>query len=136
MILLDTNVVVALMNDRSDAVRSTFDAHSDAGHALGISSIVVFELEYGIARSARPRENAAMLKQFLTRLCGVVDFDAHDAAIAGRIRASLNAAGTPIGPYDVLIAAQALRRDATLVTANTREFSRIEGLKVADWGKG
>lgn len=136
MILLDTNVVVALLNDRSARVRATFDSRTDTGQHLALSSIVVFELEYGIARSERQRANAAMLAQFVTRLSGVVDFDAEDAAAAGRIRASLDAAGTPIGPYDVLIAGQALRRGATLVTANTREFARVPGLKLEDWTAG
>lgn len=133
MILLDTNVVVALMNDRSRAVRAEFDKRSAAGEELGLSSIVVFELQYGVARSERKQELAAMLSRFLTRLSGVIDFDAEDAAWAGSVRAALAAAGTPIGPYDVLIGAQALRRGATLVTANTREFARIKGLKVEDW---
>lgn len=136
MILLDTNVVVALMNDRSRAVRVEFDKRSAAGEELGLSSIVVFELQYGVARSERKQENAAMLRRFLTRLSGVVDFDADDAIEAGSVRATLAAAGTPIGPYDVLIGAQALRRGAALVTANTREFGRITGLSVEDWTAG
>lgn len=133
MILLDTNVVVALMNDRSRAVRAEFDKRSAAGEELGLSSIVVFELQFGVARSERKQENVAMLSRFLTRLNGVVDFDAEDAAVAGSVRAALAAAATPIGPYDLLIGAQALRRGAMLVTANTREFARIQGLKVEDW---
>lgn len=136
MILLDTNVVVALMNDRSRAVRAEFDKRSAAGEELGLSSIVVFELQFGVARSERKQENVAMLSRFLTRLNGVVDFDAEDAAVAGSVRAALAAAGTPIGPYDLLIGAQALRRGAMLVTANTREFARIQGLKVEDWTAG
>lgn len=136
MILLGTNVVVALMNDRSRAVRAEFDKRSAAGEELGLSSIVVFELQFGVARSERKQENVAMLSRFLTRLNGVVDFDAEDAAVAGSVRATLSSAGTPIGPYDLLIGAQALRRGATLVTANTREFARINGLKVEDWTAG
>ena len=63
----------------------------------------------------------------------VLDFDAEDAEEAGDIRATLQRAGTPIGPYDILIAAQARRRDALLVTANTREFARVPGLQIEDW---
>lgn len=136
MILLDTNVAVAVINKRSAIIEATFRKRLLAGHEIALSSVVVFELEYGIARSARKKENVRALSRFLDAIGGVVDFDAEDAAAAGVVRASLNAAGTPIGPYDVLIAGQARRRGATLVTANTREFGRIAGLNVEDWTAG
>lgn len=136
MIFLDTNVAVAVINKRSAPVESTFRQRLTAGEEVVLSSVVIFELEYGIARSIRKRDNAIALARFLDAIHGVVDFDADDAALAGSLRATLNAAGTPIGPYDVLIAGQALRRGATLVTANTREFARITGLTVEDWTAG
>ncbi|MFN3869133.1 MAG: PIN domain-containing protein [Hyphomicrobiaceae bacterium] len=136
MILLDTNVVVAVINRRSAVVEAKFRKHLLAGDEIALSSVVVFELDYGIARSARKQENMRALSRFLEVIGGVVDFDAEDAAAAGAMRAALAAAGTLIGPYDVMIAGQALRRGATLVTANTREFSRIAGLKLEDWTAG
>ena len=100
---------------------------------IGIPTIVLFELRYGIARSARPQENAAILAAFLTLDVSPWPFELEDAEEAGDIRAELERAGTPIGPYDVLIAAQARRRGALLVTANTGEFTRVPGLRIEDW---
>lgn len=136
MILLDTNVAVTVINKRSAIVEATFRERLLAGKDIALSSVVVFELEYSIARSTRKQENAIALARFLDAVGDVLAFDPEDAAAAGSIRAALNAAGTPIGPYDVLIAGQALRRGATLVTANTREFGRIVGLKLEDWTAG
>ena len=93
----------------------------------------MFELEYGSAKSNRRRENDERLAIFLRAPIPILPFDAEDAREAGDIRAAPAKAGTPIGPYDVLIAAQARRRGATLVTANAREFVRVPGLKAEDW---
>jgi tRNA(fMet)-specific endonuclease VapC len=107
----------------------------NAGGTIALSSIVVFELRYGVARSQRKQFNAAAVNEF--QFGGgnllLLPFDDEDAAHAGALRAALAARGMPIGPYDVLIAGQALRHRATLVTANTREFARVPGLKVEDW---
>jgi tRNA(fMet)-specific endonuclease VapC len=100
---------------------------------IALSAIVLFELWFGIAKSERRAENIAELEAFLARGFEILALDGDDAEEAGDIRATLARAGTPIGPYDVLIAAQARRRDATLVTANGREFSRVPGLKIEDW---
>ena len=135
MILLDTNMVIAAVSDRPSIVVDKIALHARAGVRLFVSSIVIFELRFGIAKSRRKIENKARLEQFLSGSVGLVPFDADDAAAAGAIRAALEKAGTPIGPYDILIAGQALRHGATLVTANTREFDRVPGLKVEDWGK-
>ena len=101
---------------------------------LGVPSIVEYELRYGLLRlpqeAATPR--LAALAQFL-RPMQVLPFDAECAAHAARIRVTLEAAGTPIGPHDTLIAATALRHQATLVTRNVREFSRVPGLQWVDW---
>ena len=94
---------------------------------------MLFELWYGIARSQRRRQNANLLRTFLSGPLTIVPFDEDDAATAGELRAALAAAGTPIGPYDLLIAAQALRTGATLVTANVSEFARVQGLIWEDW---
>ncbi|MGE0700104.1 MAG: type II toxin-antitoxin system VapC family toxin [Hyphomicrobiaceae bacterium] len=135
MIFLDTNVVIALINRPVPAVRQAYNAARASGTPLLLSSIVVFELCYGVARSVARARNASILRAFLTDGPEVASFDSDDAASAAEIRATLAAAGTPIGPYDVLIAGQALRHGATLVTANTREFARVPGLKVEDWAK-
>ena len=77
-----------------------------------------------------------MLLKFLSPSLSAVSFDAEDAEIAGMQRAALEKVGRPIGPYDLLIAGQALRRNWTLVTANVSEFSRIKGLTWEDWSRG
>jgi tRNA(fMet)-specific endonuclease VapC len=86
-----------------------------------------------VARSARRRENAERLRVFLSGGVAALPFTEDDAVTAGDLRTTLEAAGTPIGPYDLLIAAQALRRDATLVTANVTEFARVPSLRWQNW---
>jgi tRNA(fMet)-specific endonuclease VapC len=98
-----------------------------------LPAISLFEMRYGHARSARRAESDRRLELFLARGVSVAAFDAEDAAHAGEIRAYLEARGTPIGAYDILVAAQARRRGATLVTANTHAFARVPGLLVVDW---
>ena len=97
-----------------------------------MSAVSVFELRFGIAKSAQVVRNTARTDLFLSSVT-ILTFDHEDALVAGTIRASLERIGTPIGPYDILIAAQALRRDLLLVTGNVREFSRVEGLRWEDW---
>lgn len=133
MICLDANIVVAAINRRVPQVRARLLQTLADGTVVGIPAIVLFELRYGIKHSARPRENAANLSSFLTLNVAPWPFESEDAEEAGNIRAALERAGKPIGPYDVLIAAQARRRGATLVTANEREFARVPGLKTEDW---
>ena len=132
MICLDTNVVIGLLNQRPSSLVARFEQKAERG-LLALSSIVLFEMEYGVAKSDRQVRNAARLEAFLTYPIAVLPFEAADARESGDILASLERLGTPIGPYDVLIAAQARRRAATLVTANTREFSRVPGLRLEDW---
>ena len=99
---------------------------------IGVTAITAAELYYGVERSNDPAQNAQALERFLLPLA-IVDFD-YDAAVAyGTLRAALAVAGTPIGPLDTLIAAQALSRRLTLITNNTREFARVPGLSVEDW---
>ncbi len=133
MICLDTNAVIAVLNDRTSPVRAGIEAAIGLGRTLSISSIVLFELRYGAAKSARPERNAQRIVDFLSGPIEVLPFEPADADEAGDIRAALERAGTPIGPYDVLVAAQARRRDALLVTANQREFARVPRLKFEDW---
>jgi tRNA(fMet)-specific endonuclease VapC len=90
-------------------------------------------MRYGAAKSDRPNRSVDALNEFLALGIAVLPFEIEDAEEAGDIRAALERAGTPIGPYDILIAAQARRRGAVLVTANEREFARVPGLMVEDW---
>jgi tRNA(fMet)-specific endonuclease VapC len=100
---------------------------------LAISSVVLFELWYGVEKNDRISENTERLKILLRGDLDLIDFDDEDAQTAGRVRATLEKADTPIDAYDVLIAGQALRRGLTVVTANTSEFSRVRGLNWQDW---
>lgn len=96
--LLDTNAVIAVLKNQPAAVRRRLRRAASKGVAVAISSVVLFELWYGVARSERRRENAERLRAFLSGSIGVVPFDEEDAATAGDLRATLEAAGTPIGP--------------------------------------
>jgi tRNA(fMet)-specific endonuclease VapC len=131
---LDTNAVIAVLNNRPAAVREKL------GHALevqkaqvAVSSIVLYELWYGVARSVQRAENSERIRIFLAGAVDIAAFNENDAAQAGAIRGILEANDTPIGPYDLLIAAQALLAKATLVTANCSEFARVPGLAWQDW---
>ena len=133
MICLDTNAVIVSINDPASRVRARLDQTLRHAPPVAVSSIVLFELWYGAAKSERRQYNLATISDFLAGPVQVWNFDADDAREAGDVRATLERAGTPIGAYDVLIAAQARRRGATLVTANKREFSRVPGLNTEDW---
>jgi tRNA(fMet)-specific endonuclease VapC len=125
--------VIALLKDEPAIFRKRLRRAVSRGAAIAVSSIVLYELWYGVARSARGRENAERLRVFLSGGIEVSAFDEEDAKAAGELRATLEGAGTPIGPYDLLIAAQSLRSGATLVTANVAEFTRVPGLQWQDW---
>jgi tRNA(fMet)-specific endonuclease VapC len=133
MICLDTDAVIALLNKRSDRLRARLDGLHAAGETVAISTVVYFELWFGAAKSARRTLNAALIDGLAASPMTTLPLDYEDATEAGQIRAGLERRGTPIGAYDLLIAAQARRRDALLVTANLREFTRIEGLRVENW---
>jgi tRNA(fMet)-specific endonuclease VapC len=131
--LLDTNAVIAILNNRPPAVRGRLRRALARGSAIATSSVVLYELWYGVARSQHKKENADRLRAFLAGAVRVLPFQEDDAAVAGELRAELESKGKPIGPYDLLIAAQALRSRATLVSANTGEFSRVRGLAWRNW---
>jgi tRNA(fMet)-specific endonuclease VapC len=131
--LLDTNAVIALIKNQPPGVRTRLRRAAAHGAEITVSSIVLYELWYGVARSERRRENTERLRVFLSGSIAVLPFDEADSAIAGELRATLERTGTPIGPYDLLIAAQALRTDSTLVTANVSEFARVRGLAWQNW---
>lgn len=133
--LLDTNACVALINRSSLAVRNHFEKATAGGAQIYVPSVVIFELWYGVAKSVHQALNARRLGAFLNGPVTLLPLDDQDAKVAGSIRAALQASGTPIGAYDLLIAGQALARQLTLVTANVSEFSRVKGLLWQDWAK-
>jgi tRNA(fMet)-specific endonuclease VapC len=128
--LLDTNAVISLVARRSEPLLQRVEA-SEPG-SLAVSSVVAHELYFGAYRSERVAYNLETLRLLFTDLA-ILDFDREDARVAGEIGAELKRRGTPIGPYDTLIAGQAKARGLTLVTNNTGEFSRIAGLRIEDW---
>jgi tRNA(fMet)-specific endonuclease VapC len=131
--LLDTNAVIALLKSNPPSVRERLRRAISQSASIVVSSVVLYELWYGVARNGRRRENAERLRIFLSGDIHIIPFGEEDARSAGELRAALETAGTPIGPYDVLIAGQALRSGATLVTANVSEFGRVRGLAWQDW---
>jgi tRNA(fMet)-specific endonuclease VapC len=133
VICLDSNTVIAAINLREPSVRRRLEQTLAEGVMVGIPAIVLYELWYGIKKSARPTANAAALATFLTLDVKRWAFEPEDAEEAGDIRATLERIGIPIGPYDVLVSAQARRRNAVLITANVREFARVPGLKIENW---
>jgi tRNA(fMet)-specific endonuclease VapC len=133
MICLDTDVVIVALNQPLSPLRARLNRALVGDVPVAMSSIVLFELWYGVAKGERRSHNTARITDFLAGPIKVLNFDAEDARESGDIRAALARAGTPIGPYDVLIAAQARRRGAILVTANKNEFARVPGLQTQDW---
>jgi tRNA(fMet)-specific endonuclease VapC len=126
--LLDTNTVIALFNSSNTTLRAHLKAFQPAD--IGISSIIIHKLFYGAYKSQRVEYNLAKIEKLPFE---VLSFDKEDAQQASGVRAALAKIGSPIGPYDVLIAGHALARDLTLVTNNTKEFKRIPHLKCEDW---
>ena len=130
--LLDTNILIfAMKADPSPRLIARLEAESDQ---LAVSAVSVFELAYGAEKSTRPDRNRRVARDLLSRTT-VLPFDYDTAFVAGEIRANLERIGTPIGPYDIQIAATARLHGLTIVTNNVREFDRIEGLDVEDWTK-
>jgi tRNA(fMet)-specific endonuclease VapC len=133
MICLDTNIVNWIVNGRSSSLRHRLEEQVRAGTPVALPVIALFEMRYGLAKSGRRERSEALLQKFLGLGIDVLPFEPEDAVHAGHIRAELETAGMPIGPYDYLIAAQARRRGAALVTLNRREFDRVPGLIVVNW---
>ncbi len=133
MFLLDTNVAIAALNESNAGIAARLDAELERGASMVLSTVVLFELRFGVANSVSRARNESRLATFLTIPFVVAPFEDEDAEHAGDIRAHLKRSGPPIGPYDILIAAQARRRGSALVTANRREFDRVPGLIVEDW---
>lgn len=127
--LLDTNTLIYAFRGVG-GVRTRVDSTSDADMRLCV--INLFELEFGFAKSRDPRPQRALLDQLVQRL-GVLPLDSASAEAAGRIKAHLQQAGTPIGPYDLLIAGIAMAQNLVVVTGNVNEFARVPGLRIENW---
>ncbi len=128
--LLDTNTCIYLIRQHPPQVLSRFKILRPGD--VGLSSVTVAELEYGVSKSARPERNRQALNGFLLPL-EILPFDARAASVYGQIRATLERQGTPIGALDLLIAAHALSLGITLVSNNVREFQRVPGLVLENW---
>lgn len=129
MYLLDTNTLIYYFKGMGNVAKRLL---STSPSEIALSTIVLFELEVGIAKSMSPRKRKAQLQEF-TSLVNVVSFDRGAAELAAEIRAKLEKRGVLIGPYDILVAASALATNSTLVTHNTKEFERVESLRIEDW---
>ncbi len=128
--LLDSNVCIIYMNGRSLELKQRLESHHRKN--IYVCSVVKAELYYGAMRTRNPIETLRAQKEFLNNFSSL-PFDDEAAETYGIIRATLAAKGQPIGPNDLLIAAIALANQITLVTHNTREFHRVEGLLIEDW---
>ena len=129
MFVLDTNTLIYFFQGMGNVAMRLLNTPP---RDIGIPTIVIYELEFGIAKSSAPEKRRQQLNELLAAAT-VLPFDAEAAQQAARIRADLEQAGTPIGPYDVLIAAVALSRQAVLVTRNSGEFGRVDGLQLQNW---
>jgi tRNA(fMet)-specific endonuclease VapC len=127
--ILDTNIVIYVIKRRPEELLDTFNAH--AGH-MCISSITLAELIHGVEKSSLPERNRRNVEDFISRL-DVLSYDDSAAAHYGDIRADLERKGTIIGVNDLHIAGHARSRGLILVTNNTKEFERVEGLRIMDW---
>jgi tRNA(fMet)-specific endonuclease VapC len=129
-VLLDTNICIYMIKNKPPEIRKHFERFVSGD--IGVSSITVAELRYGVEKSVAKGKNALALEAFLLPL-EVVPFDLDSALAYGKIRAELERQGKPIGGMDMLIAAQAIAQGLTLITHNLKEFQRIFGLNCETW---
>ena len=130
--MLDTNICIYIIKQKPQKVIDRFRQAKVS--EIGVSSITLSELEYGVIKSANPEQNKLALTQFVAP----IEIPAYDDAAAqhyGRVRAYLERQGTPIGSLDLLIAAHALSLNAVLITNNEKEFKRVSKLKIENWAK-
>ena len=128
--MLDTNTCIYIIKRKPQDVIKRFKKIEIS--QVGISSITLSELLYGVSKSSKPEQNQLALTQFLAPL-EILPYDDEAAQYYGNIRALLEKQGTPIGSLDLLIAAHALSRDCILVTNNEKEFNRIPNLQIVNW---
>ncbi|MDR1147462.1 MAG: type II toxin-antitoxin system VapC family toxin [Spirochaetaceae bacterium] len=130
MYLLDTNICIYIVNKHPTEIVNRLEKYQPP--EIKISSITVAEMEYGASKSKYREKNREALKKFLSPF-EIINFDSMDAEIYGIIRAELERDGNIIGPYDMQLAAQALRADYVFVTNNIREFKNVKRLKIENW---
>ncbi|MDR1277773.1 MAG: type II toxin-antitoxin system VapC family toxin [Treponema sp.] len=130
MYLLDTNICIYIVNKHPTEIVNRLEKYQPS--EIKISSITVAEMEYGASKSKYREKNREALKKFLSPF-EIINFDSMDAEIYGIIRAELERDGNIIGPYDMQLAAQALRADYVFVTNNIREFKKVKRLKIENW---
>ena len=128
--MLDTNICIYIIKRSPHSVLQRFSSFQVGD--IGISTITLAELEYGAERSAQPKKNREALEEFISAL-DVAAFDRQATEAYGKIRATLESKGRPIGAMDLLIAAHALSLGVRLVTNNEREFKHVPGLRVENW---
>jgi tRNA(fMet)-specific endonuclease VapC len=128
--LLDTNTCIYIIKSSPERLILRFKRLRVGD--VGVSAITVCELQFGVSHSSQPEKNQRALTEFLGPL-EILDFPATASVVYGEIRTHLQRAGTPIGSYDLLLAAHALDCDLTLVTNNVREFSRVRDLRMENW---
>ncbi|MFP4373855.1 MAG: type II toxin-antitoxin system VapC family toxin [Spirochaetaceae bacterium] len=128
--LIDTNICTYLVREKDPELTQRFEEHRL--YEIGVSAVTVAELQYGVAKSRQMERNRRALLRFLTPF-DILPFDDKDAELFGILRARLEAQGSPIGPYDLEPAAQALARGLILVSNNEGEFRRVPGLRVENW---
>ncbi len=128
--LVDTNICIYLIKNKSEMLLQRIELQNTKN--IGVSAISVAELEYGISKSLYPEKNRTALIEFLSSF-EIIPFTDLDAEAFGNIRVYLNKRGTPIGPYDLQIAAQCISRDLILITNNVKEFKRVLNLKIEKW---
>jgi len=127
--MLDTNIVIYTMKNKPAHMKEMFVERQGQ---MCVSTITSMELFYGAEHSQNPKQNLAAVEGFLARL-DVLEYDTAAAANTGQLRSELRKAGTPIGPYDGLIAGHARSRGFVLVTNNVKEFERVDGLRIENW---
>jgi len=127
--MLDTNICIFTVKNRPTHMREVFNRHHGQ---MCISAVSLMELIYGAEKSASPERNLAVVEGFAARL-DVLPYDEIAASHTGQLRAELAKSGTPIGPYDQMIAGHARSRGLIIVTNNRGEFERVPGLRIEDW---
>jgi tRNA(fMet)-specific endonuclease VapC len=132
--LLDTDICIYLIKQRPQNVIDKLSSLPNSEVAL--SAITVFELQYGVECSHARKRSQQALNHFMEPVLHILEIDQQVAIQAAKVRAQLRQKGTPIGPYDLLIAAAALTHGLTLVSNNEREFQRVEGLALENWATG
>lgn len=129
--MLDTDIVIYTIKNRPEKIKKMFLAHHEQ---TCISTVTLMELVYGAEKSADPRRNLGYIEGFIARL-EVVSYDGNAARHSGEIRAELSKSGRLIGPYDLMIAGHARSLGCILVTNNTKEFTRVDGLRLDNWSE-